>query len=96
MWLPSHKDTGIGALATPEAKGSVKHVLENQASQQNAKKQKQYINFSDTDRAKIHWYAAEYGMLLLNVMYIDIHDYTMHVLVKIKGGAKTGTAHLQK
>ena len=36
------------------------------------------------------------GMLLLNVMYIDIHDYTMHVLVKIKGGAKTGTAHLQK
>ena len=35
------------------------------------------------------------GMLLLNVMYIDIHDYTMHVLVKIKGGAKTGTAHLQ-
>ena len=29
MRLPSHKDTGIGAVATHEANESVKHVLEN-------------------------------------------------------------------
>ena len=29
MRLPSHKDTGIGAVATREANGGVKRVLEN-------------------------------------------------------------------
>ena len=41
--LPSHKDTGIGAVATREAYGGVKRVLEKQASQQSAKKRKRYI-----------------------------------------------------
>ena len=53
--LPSHKDTGIGAVATREANGGVKHVLEKQASQQSAKKQ---IHFSDTNTVKIGRYAA--------------------------------------
>ena len=58
--LPSHKDTEIGAVATREANGGVKHVLETQASQQSAKKGTGYTNFSDTDRAEIGRYAAEY------------------------------------
>ena len=36
----------------------LKRVLEKQASQQSAKKQKQYSNFADTDRAEIGRYAA--------------------------------------
>ena len=80
--LPSRKNTGIGALATREANESVKRVLEKQARQQSAKKQKRYTNFSDTDRAEISQYAA-----------IIV---TMHLVVKIEGGAKIGTAHLQK
>ena len=43
--FPSRKDTGIGALATREANGSVRRVLEKQARQQSAKKQKGYTNF---------------------------------------------------
>ena len=31
MQLPSHKDTGIGAVATREANRGVKRVLENRA-----------------------------------------------------------------
>ena len=53
MRLPSHKDTGIGAVATHEANGGMKHFLEKQASQQSAKKWKQYTNFADTDRANM-------------------------------------------
>ena len=51
--FPSRKDTGIGALATCEANGTMKRVLEKQARQQSAKKQKRYTN-----RAKIDQYAA--------------------------------------
>ena len=40
MRLPSRKDTGIGAVATREANGGVKRVLEKQASQQSAKEAK--------------------------------------------------------
>ena len=58
--LPSHKDTGIGAVATREANGGVKRVLEKQASQQNAKKRKRYTNFPDTDRAEIGRYHDYY------------------------------------
>ena len=58
MRLPSHKDTGIGAVATREAKRGVKRVLEKQASQQGAKKRKWFTNFPDTDRAEIDWCAA--------------------------------------
>ena len=54
----SRKDTRIGALATREANGSVKRVLEKQARQQSAKKRKRYTNFSDTDMAEIGQYAA--------------------------------------
>ena len=61
MRLPSHKDTWIGVVATCEANGGVKPVLEKQVSQQSTKKRKRYTNFSDTDRAKIGRYAAEYG-----------------------------------
>ena len=80
--FPSHKDTGFGALATRKANGSAKHVLEKRARQQSAKKRKRYTNFSDTDRAKIGQYAA-----------IIV---TMHLLVKIEGGAKIGTARSQR
>ena len=55
--LPSHKETGIGAVATREANESVKRVLEKQAGQQSAKKQKRHTNFSVTDRAEIGQYA---------------------------------------
>ena len=48
--LPSHKDTGIGVVATREANVGVKCLLEKQASQQSTKKQKRYTNFADTDR----------------------------------------------
>ena len=48
--LPSHKDTGIGVVTTHEANVGVKCLLEKQASQQSAKKQKRYTNFADTDR----------------------------------------------
>ena len=82
MPFPSHKETGIQALATREANGSVKRVLEKQARQQSAKKRKQFTNFSDTDRAEISQYAA-----------IIV---TTRFLVKIEGGAKMGTAHLQR
>ena len=82
MPFPSRKDTGIGALATREANGSVEHVLEKQARQQSAKKRKRYTNFSDTDRAEIGQYAA-----------IIV---TTCLLVKIEGGAKIGTAHSQR
>ena len=58
MWLSSHQDTGIGAVATHKANGGVKCVLEKQASQQSAKKRKRYTNFSDADRAEIGRYAA--------------------------------------
>ena len=51
--LPSHKDTGIRAVATRVANGGVKRVLEKQASQQSTKKWKRYTNFLDTNRAKI-------------------------------------------
>ena len=44
MPFPSRKDTGIGALATREANGGMKRVLEKQARQQSANKQKQYSN----------------------------------------------------
>ena len=83
MWLSSHKNTGIGAVATREANGTMKHVLEKQASQQSTKKWKRYTNFSDTDRSEITWYAA-----------IIV---TASVLVKTdhEGGAKIGTAHSQ-
>ena len=53
MPFPSRKDTGIGVLATREANGTVKRVLEKQARQQSAKKWKRYTN-----RAKIGQYAA--------------------------------------
>ena len=53
----------IGALATREANGSVKRVLEKQARQQSAKKRKRYTNFSDTDRAEIGQYAAVIHLL---------------------------------
>ena len=56
--IPSRKDTGIGALVTREANGSVRRVLEKQVRQQSAKKRKGYANFSDTDRAEIGQYAA--------------------------------------
>ena len=59
--LPSHKDTGIGEVATREANREVKRVLEKQASQQSAEKRKRHTNFSDTDRAEIGRYTAEYG-----------------------------------
>ena len=65
-------------LATCEANGSVKRVLEKQARQQSTKKRKQHTNFSDSDRAKIGQYAA-----------IVV---TTCLLVKIEGGAKMGTA----
>ena len=58
--LPSHKDTGIRAVAPRKANGGVKHVLETQASQQSAKKGTGHTNFPDTDRAEIGHYAAEY------------------------------------
>ena len=38
--FPSWKNTGIGVLATREANGNVKRVLEKQARQQSAKKWK--------------------------------------------------------
>ena len=47
-----------------------------QASQQSAKKQKRYTNFSDTNRAEIGRYTAII--------------YTTRVVVKIEGGAKIG------
>ena len=59
--LPSHKDTGIREVAIREANGGVKRVLEKQASQQSAKKRKRHTNFSNTDRAEIGRYTAEYG-----------------------------------
>ena len=62
-WLPSHKETGIGAIATHEANVCLKHVLEKQASQQSTKKRKQYTRntkLSHTDTAEIGPYTAEY------------------------------------
>ena len=82
MRFSSHRDTGIGAVATREANEGVKHALETQASQQSAKKGTRYTNFSDTDRA-----ARSAGTQ---------NAATMHVLVKIEGGAKIGTAHSQR
>ena len=79
--IPRCKDSGIGALATREANESMKCVLEKQARQKSAKKQKQFTNFSDTDRAEIGQYAA---------------IVTTCLLVKIEGGAKMGTAHSQR
>ena len=65
MRLPSHKDTGIGAVATREANTGMKRVLEKQASQQSAKKWKRYTNFADTIDNR-----EEYGLeTLRNVMY---------------------------
>ena len=81
MPFPSRKDTGIGALATREANRSIKCVLEKQARQQSAKKRKQYLYFSDTDRAEIGQYAA-----------IIV---TTCLLVK-NWGTKMGTADLQR
>ena len=52
----------------------------NQASQQSAKKWKRYTNFSDTDRAEIGRYAAEYGNATIRT--------EVCVLVKIEGGSK--------
>ena len=46
--FPSRKDTGIGALATREANGSVKHVLERQARQQSIIKSGNNIPTSQT------------------------------------------------
>ena len=80
--LPSHKDTGIGAVASREANGRVKHVLEKQASQQSTKKCKRYTNFSDTDRAVISQYAAEYWNATAQLYYC----YYALVLAKIDGG----------
>ena len=80
--FPGRKDTGIGALATCKANGSMKHMLEKQARQQSAMKRKRYTNFSDSDRAEIGQYAA-----------IIV---TMRFLVKIEGGAKIGTADSQR
>ena len=51
--IPSHKDTGIGKVATHEANGSGKRVLEKQGDQTGGKKWKLYTIFSDTDRAEI-------------------------------------------
>ena len=62
-------------------------MLKKQASQQSAKR-KQYTNFSDTDRAEIGRYTAEYGNTTIRT--------EAHVLVKIEGGAKIGTAHSQR
>ena len=54
--LASHKDTGIGAVVTREANRGVKRVLEKPASQQRAKRQKRYTNFSDTKmREGLKW-----------------------------------------
>ena len=82
MSFPSRKDTGIGPLATREANGSVKCVLEKQARQQSAKKRKQYTNFSGTDRAEIGQYTA----IIVTTCWF----------VKIEGGAEIGTAHSQR
>ena len=38
--FPSRRDTGIGVVATREANGNMKRVLEKQARQQSAKKRK--------------------------------------------------------
>ena len=63
-------------------------MLGSQASQQSTKKWKRYINFSGTDRAEIGQYAAEYGNTTIRT--------EAHLLVKIEGGAKIGTAHSQR
>ena len=89
--LPSHKDTGIGAVATREANGGVKRVLEKQASQQNAKKLKRYTNFSDTDRAEIGRYAAEYGNATAQLYYC----YYARVLVKLEEGVYRSFAKIR-
>ena len=81
-------------------------MLEKQASQQSAKKQKRYTNFSDTDRAKIGQYAAEYenaaaqsqgeiprsGIEYCGILFI----VTTCVLVKTDGQAEICIAHLQR
>ena len=64
-------------VVTHEANGSMKRVLGSQASQQGAKKWKRYTNFSDTDRAEIGRYAAEYGNATIRT--------EVRVLVKIEG-----------
>ena len=56
--------------------------MEKQASQQSAKKQKQYSKFADTDRDEISQYTA-----------IIV---TTCLLVKTEGGARMGTAHSQR
>ena len=82
MSFSSCRDSVIGVLATHEANGSVKHVLEKQARQQRAKKLKRYTNLSDTDRAEISQYAA-----------IIVTTRLLIKIVKIEGEAKIGTAH---
>ena len=82
--LPSHKDTGIGAVVTHEANGG----MEKQASQQSAKKRKQYTKCSHTDRAEIGQYAAEYENA-------TAQRYYMCMLVKIEGGAFSSFAKIR-
>ena len=53
-------------------------MLEKRARQQSAKKRKRYTKFSDTNRAEI----GQYASIIV----------TVHLLVKIEGGAKIGTA----
>ena len=89
--LPSHKDTGIGAVATREANGAVKRVLEKQASQRSAKKLKRYTNFSDTDRAEIGRYAAEYENATAQLYYC----YYARVLVKLEEGVYRSFAKIR-
>ena len=55
--LPSHKDTGIGCNSQSKPR---REACGGEASQQSAKKGTGYTNFSDTDRADISRYAAEY------------------------------------
>ena len=59
-----------------------REVCVGEASQQSAKKRKQYSNFADTDRAEIGRYT--------------VITVTASVLVRIEGGAKIGTAHSQR
>ena len=74
--------TGIGALVTHEANTRMKRVLEKQARQQSTEKRKQYTNFSQT--------------LTEPRLANKLQSVTMHLPVKIEGGAKIGTAHLQR
>ena len=91
MRLPSHKDTGIRVVATREANGGVKRVLEKQASQQSTKKGTQIPTSLTLTEPRSADTQLSMGMPLLNVTIV-----TTRVLVKIEGGAKIGTAHLQR